>query len=299
MAKKTGGFWRLLFGEKQVTAKQTHTGAVSTPTVITKPKKMPIRAENLSYESAMARYLCRAHYKSPSQYDYLEYHRAEFDCILNNIEKTEITLHNEKVLRNKEIMTPYEKTATITKKTRIERFCNFVALDVETTGLKVGGNDIIEISAIKFENYIPVSQFTTLLKPRNPIPPSASDINGITDSMVENSPKFAQIKRALQEYIAGYPIVAHNASFDIKFLFVSGLDFPERTIFYDTLELSRRHIKDYDGDKLDSYKLVDVCEECCIYFDGAHRASADALATGLLFIEIIRKIREADSVLDI
>lgn len=262
-------------------------------------KKLKIEAKDLNFNDVIGRYASAAHHSSPSAYNYYEYHRAEFECLLHGIQRAKIDLKDEKVLRSKEIRTPFEKSAPITKKTPVKKLKNFVVIDTETTGLKVGGNDIIEVSAIKFENFVPVSIFSTLLKPRKPIPTDASDVSGITDDMVAESPKFSQIKSALSDFIGGLPLVAHNAAFDVKFLYVSGLDFPENQIFYDTLELSRRSIKDYSGAKLDSYKLSDVCAECCIYFDGSHRASADALATGLLFMEIIRSVREVDSLFDL
>lgn len=262
-------------------------------------EKLSITPSELIPDQVLARYLSGAHHKSPAAYNYYEYHRAEFNCLLQSIPCANILLSDEKVLRNKEVLSPFEKTAPVTKRTRVTKIKDFVVVDTETTGIKVGGNDILEVSAVKFENFVPVSMFTTLLKPRKPIPAAASAINGITDEEVEACPRFSQIKSALQEYIGSFPVVAHNAAFDVKFLFVSGLEFPENTAFYDTLELSRRHIRDYDGSKLESYKLADVCSQCGIYFDGAHRARADALATGLLFIEIVRVVREVDSVLNL
>lgn len=271
----------------------------STPTPTRFERKLRITPDDLVSTQVLARYLSEDHHKSPAEYNFYEYHRAEFDCLLRSIPHANIVLRDEKTLRNKEILTPFEKTAPITKRTRIAKLKDFVAIDTETTGLKVGGNDIIEISAIKFENFEPVSMFTTLLKPRKAIPTEATAVNGISDEDVKAQPRFSQIKSALQEYIGNAPIVAHNAAFDIKFLFVSGLDFSENAVFYDTLELSRRYIKDYDGNKLDSYKLADVCNQCAIYYSEAHRAQTDALATGLLFMEIIRTIREIDSVQDL
>ena len=222
-----------------------------------------------------------------------------FDAILTSIPPVTFMLSDEKVLRNKAILTPFEESANITKRTPSKKYKNFIVVDTETTGIKTGGNDIIEVTAIKFEDCIPTSIFTTLLKPRKPIPADATKINGITDNMVESAPVFSQIKTALQEYIGEYPIVAHNAAFDIEFLHVSGLEFIENPTIYDTLALSRKHIKDSCGDKLDNYKLSTVCAECGIYFDGAHRSSADALATGFLFIEIIKRIKDAQSIEEI
>lgn len=259
--------------------------------------KIKVEPEDLIPSEVIQRYLTTDHSKVSSIYDYYSYYRAEFDCILNSIPKYSFELGSEKVLRNKEILSPFEKSATLTKRTSRANLSNFVVVDTETTGIKTAGNDIIEVSAIKFENFIPVSMFTTLLKPRNSIPEDATRINGITDQMVESAPTFAQVKNSLEAFIGNGPIVAHNAEYDVKFLHVSGLNFPEKVRFFDTLELSRKYIKDcMDGGKLENYKLATVCNECNIYFDGAHRSAADALATGLLFIEIIKAVFEIKNI---
>ena len=224
---------------------------------------------------------------------------AEFDSLMKNIPSVDITLRDEKVLRKTEVPSPFSRTSSITNKTNIKRLSDFVAIDVETTGLKAVENDIIEISAIKFNGFKPTAVFSTMLKPNSPIPRAATSVNGITNAMVKDSPEFSQIKSALEEFIGNCPIVAHNAEFDIEFLHVSGLDFPDKVKFFDTLSLSRKHITDYAGNKLDSYKLSNVCAACNIYFDGAHRSTADALAAGLLFIEIIKRVFQTNNILDI
>jgi len=260
-------------------------------------EKVKIKPEDLNCTQVIQRYLTTDHSTVPSIYDYYGYYHAEFACMLNNIPKCNIRLSTEKVLRNKELLTPFEKSAIITTKTTRAEVENFVVVDTETTGIRTGGNDIVEISAIKFENFTPVSAFSTLLKPRKPIPEDATRINGITDEMVKDAPSFAQIKSALETFIGNYPVVAHNAAFDVKFLHVSGMNFSDSTVFFDTLELSRKHIRDcLDGTKLENYKLATVCEECGIYFSGAHRSMADALATGLLFIEIVKTVFEEKNV---
>lgn len=263
----------------------------------TTTEKIGIRPEQLDYSSVIQRYLSTSHSAVPAIYDYYSYHQAEFSCLLNNIPKHHIVTRTEVVQRNKVHLSPFEQSATITKRTARNAIANFVVVDTETTGLTPAGNDIIEISAIKFDNFIPVSTFSTLLKPRNPIPPDATRINGITNEMVQSAPSFSEIKSSLEDFIGEYPIIAHNAAFDIKFLHASGLQFRENAIFYDTLELSRKHIRDcMDGSKLENYKLTTVCNECSIYFSGAHRSTADALATGLLFIEIIKTIFDVEDI---
>lgn len=265
---------------------------------IVQNEKSTEKHNDLCFDEVVQQYLTTDHWGLPQnesnrgKYDFRdEYHRAAFDCILNNIPKCDFELGLEEVLRNDEKLTPYKQSETIDRWTERDEVANFIAIDTETTGLTASDNDIIEVTAIKFKNFVPVSVFTTLLKPQNPIPERASIINGITDEMVQSAPTFAQIKSALEDFIGDYPIVAHNAEFDVKFLHVSGLKFSKSVTFFDTLELSRKYIRVMVlGTPLKNYKLATVCEECNIIFDGAHRSMADALAAGLLFIEIIKRL---------
>ena len=126
--------------------------------------------------------------------------KAEFDALMKNIPSVEVTLRDEKVIRNTEVPSPYSRTSTITPKTNIKRFSSFVVIDVETTGLKAEENDIIEISAIKFNEFEPAAVFSTMLKPSSPIPRSATSVNGITNTMVKNCPDFSQIKAVKQNF---------------------------------------------------------------------------------------------------
>ncbi len=261
-------------------------------------KSTPLAAK-LSPDYVMWRYLTTDHSTVEPTYTKREYHCAEFDLMLQNILNVNVILHDDKVLRKTDVPSPYARTSSITAKTNTKNISSFVVVDVETTGLDANKDKIIEIAAVKFYGFKPVAAFSTLLKPNRRIPAAATAVNGITNDMVENCPTFAQIKRSLELFIGDLPIVAHNAEFDIGFLHASGLDFSSKVKFYDTLSLSKKIIVDQNGNKLDSYKLSNVCAECNIHFDGAHRSTADAFATGLLFIEIIKRIFGTNSVLDI
>ena len=140
-----------------------------------------------------------------------------------------------------------------------------------------------------------MEKYHTYLKPRNPIPTDATAINHITDEMVANSPIFAQICADFQNFVQDFAIVAHNASFDMKFLHVSGLDLSKHSDkAYDTYTLAKAKIKD-----LDSYKLSSLCEEQNIQCSNYHTALADALACGLLFIDLVKIVKEAKSTEDL
>lgn len=221
--------------------------------------------------------------------EFLAKKQAEFKNAVDSIPLFEINLSEEKHNRNQELYIIDKEYKNITKATPINKIKDFVAVDVETTGLKTGGNDIIQLSAVKYKDFKAVEAFNTFIKPRKAIPKEASDINGITDDMVENAPKFYQIIDSFNAFIEELPLVAHNAPFDIKHLYVNGLDSVEGKTVYDTLALSRRTYKDEY-----SYKLADICESNNIYICNAHNSLYDSYAAGELFKTIVEDRKEID-----
>lgn len=212
--------------------------------------------------------------------------RDEFKKQVDSLPSFEIVLSGEKHNRNNSIFFE-DYCKNLTKSTPLNKIKDFVAVDVETTGLKTGGNDIIQLSAVKFRNFKPVEKFDTYIKPRKSIPPEATEINHITDEMVENAPQFYQIIDSFNRFIEDLPLIAHNAPFDMKHLYVNGLDSVVNKTIYDTLGLSRRIMKDEY-----SYKLTDICEVFNIYISDAHNAVYDSYAAGQLFVNLVAERRE-------
>ncbi|MCL2102298.1 MAG: 3'-5' exonuclease [Fibromonadales bacterium] len=110
----------------------------------------------------------------------------------------------------------------------MSNFVKIITFDLETTGLDVGKDEIIEIGAILFSvkesrgRMVPekLDEFQTFAKASRPIPPEASRINKITDEMLTNAPSCAE---ALQKFKIfcdkSNCLVAHNAeAFDKRFL---------------------------------------------------------------------------------
>lgn len=188
--------------------------------------------------------------------------------------------------------------SNITKKTPRDKLGDFVVIDTETTGLKPTSAEIIDIAAIRFRGFKPVSKFSTLLAPQKPIPVEATKINGITNEMVAGKPCFQQIAASLVEFIGKDNIVGHNLPFDLSFIVRYGADVTaEKRKYYDTLAIARRTIKkagekwdadleeyvsDLDSDGIENYKLETLCSWYGIQNSNSHRAEGDALATGQL-----------------
>jgi DNA polymerase III subunit epsilon len=98
-----------------------------------------------------------------------------------------------------------------------------VVLDTETTGLYPGlGHRVVEIGAVRLENWQPVAEFDQLIYPERQMEPKASSVSGITDVDLLGKPTFGEIASELATFLDGALIVAHNASFDAGFL---GMEF--------------------------------------------------------------------------
>lgn len=94
---------------------------------------------------------------------------------------------------------------------------SYIILDIETTGLSPINNDILEIAAIKIRNGKIIDKFDTLINPGVTIPPFISNLTGINNQMVCSAPYIDNVLPNLLKFVENLPIVAHNASFDIRF----------------------------------------------------------------------------------
>jgi len=154
----------------------------------------------------------------------------------------------------------------------------FVVLDVETTGLSPKSDRILEIALIEFTEGVISKQFVSRFNPECPV--GATEIHGITDADVINSPKFAEKSNEILDFINRRTIVAHNARFDLAFLRnelnFAGFDVSWIPAFC-TYEASH-----YYFPHLERRKLVNCCNEAEIILSNAHSAFGDATATGLL-----------------
>ena len=186
--------------------------------------------------------------------------------------------------RNKEARE--QPFTNITKKSSIERLSNFVALNVETTGLYPSKAEIVEVSAIRFRDFEPVENFTTLCYPRKGINPEAERINGISAEMVEGKPVFGQVAASLQAFIGEDNLVAHNLDFDLSFIVKHGVDISgSKRKYYDTLMLAEYVL---NQNEVINFKLPTLCRYYNIPYAAGHHSTIDAYAVGLLF----RKLAE-------
>ena len=94
-----------------------------------------------------------------------------------------------------------------------------VFLDLETTGINVSTDRIVEISLLKISPNGKEQWMTTRVNPEMPIPPKVTAIHGISDSDVADAPIFREIAKNLAAFLEGCDLAGYNAiKFDIPVL---------------------------------------------------------------------------------
>ena len=94
-----------------------------------------------------------------------------------------------------------------------------VFIDLETTGINVSSDRIVEISALKINPDGKEQWMTTLVNPEMPIPQKVTAIHGITDSDVADAPPFREIAKNLAGFLEGCDLAGYNAmKFDIPLI---------------------------------------------------------------------------------
>lgn len=92
-------------------------------------------------------------------------------------------------------------------------------IDIETTGINVSSDRIVEISVLKINPNGKEEWMSTRINPEIPIPPKSSEIHGITDADVADAPAFREIGRNLAAFLEGTDLAGYNAiKFDIPLL---------------------------------------------------------------------------------
>ena len=94
-----------------------------------------------------------------------------------------------------------------------------VFLDLETTGINVSSDRIVEISLLKISTSGKEQWMTARVNPEMPIPPKVTAIHGISDSDVADAPTFREIAKNVAAFIEGCDLAGYNAvKFDIPVL---------------------------------------------------------------------------------
>ena len=167
----------------------------------------------------------------------------------------------------------------------------FVVFDTETTGFNAGGGDqMIEIGAVKIKDGVITDRFDELINPKRHISNRITELTHITDEMLEDKDDEETVTKKFLDWIKDEPLVAHNAKFDISFLEMAmkkyDLGVLNNTVI-DTLELSRTLDQGFAR-----HSLSALVKRYNVEFDedSHHRGDYDAEATGLVFHKMLQKL---------
>ena len=165
----------------------------------------------------------------------------------------------------------------------------YVAFDLETTGLSAQHDVIIEIGAVVMKRGEVLDTFQTFVAPGRKLTPKIIDLTGITDEMLVGAPPIDEILPKFLEFVGGRPLCAHNADFDIGFVTAAceRLNIPFQPTSLDTLILAQNLLPD-----LGKYKLNIVADFLSLPDFNHHRASDDAITCGYLLARFYTMLEE-------
>ena len=172
----------------------------------------------------------------------------------------------------------------------------FVAFDLETTGLSSKTDRIIEIGAVVMKNGKEVERFQTFVDPERKLERKIVDLTGITDEMLVGAPKIEEVLPKFLEFIGERVLVAHNSDFDTGFIRAEcerqGLSYHFTAA--DTLILSQNLLP-----QLSKFKLDVVSNALSLPDFNHHRAADDSLTCGLIMAKLMQKLEEEHDIHDL
>ena len=165
----------------------------------------------------------------------------------------------------------------------------FIAFDLETTGLDPKTDAIIEIGAVRMRGGEVLEHFSTFADPGHPLSPKTVSLTSITDEMVRGAPKPHEAVANFLAWAGDTPLVAHNAEFDTGFV----REYCRRAkrvfdpLYFDTLILAQ-----YLCPELNNHKLDTVSTHLGLPPFHHHRADDDAAICGQIFAAMIPMLKE-------
>lgn len=163
---------------------------------------------------------------------------------------------------------------------------NYVALDLEMTGLHLKTDQIIEIGAVRMESGNATAHFSTLVNPKRKLSEHIISLTGITDDLLVTAPPLTDVLPEFLDFCGDDAILGHNLNFDYGFLAQACLNqkITWHPLGIDTLKLAR-HFLPAEQKK----SLVELRQFFSIETAQIHRAYDDAYAAAMVFEQLYRQ----------
>lgn len=154
---------------------------------------------------------------------------------------------------------------------------DYVLVDIETTGFSPQYDDIIEIGALKVVNNQIIDEFQSLIKINHKLSSIITNLTGITDDMLFSGKDINIVLKEFKKFVGDNIIVAHNANFDVNFLYDKCALYINEYLkndFIDTMQVSKKLLPN-----LSNYKLSTISNYFGIDYSNAHRGLEDVKIT--------------------
>ena len=165
----------------------------------------------------------------------------------------------------------------------------FVAFDIETTGLNARMDRMIEIGAVIFSGGSILQTFNTFVNPGRSVPEEITRLTGIREEDIGDAPGEKEAMEAFLAFAGDRPLIAHNANFDTGFMREAAkrqnLEF--HPVYLDTLTLAQTLLTD-----LKRFKLDTVSNHLNLPKFNHHRASDDAMVVARIMAKFIPMLKE-------
>ncbi len=165
-----------------------------------------------------------------------------------------------------------------------------VVIDFETTGLSPSmGDRTIEVGAVLLQDNQIVDRFQSLMNPQMRISGFIESFTGITNKMLAGAPAANEVMSDLKKFVGTHQLVAHNASFDLRFLDAEfgRIKHQRKNEFACSMLASRRIYPEAPNCKLETLVRYKKLKTSGVH----HRALADAEMTAHLWMRLIEDIK--------
>jgi len=166
----------------------------------------------------------------------------------------------------------------------------YVVFDIETTGLSVINDYIIEIGAVKIKNGEIIDRYQSFVNPEINLSNFIKDLTNINDDDLKDARLIENVLPEFINFIKDSILVAHNAQFDITFIRQKAFEigFEINNNYIDTLNLARY----FYNDKLKRFNLKALSRYFKVELENHHRADVDAEATSKVWLKMLYDLRE-------
>jgi DNA polymerase-3 subunit epsilon/ATP-dependent DNA helicase DinG len=159
----------------------------------------------------------------------------------------------------------------------------YVSVDLETTGLDIETDEIIEVAAIRFDASGVIDRYQSFVNPDRPLDYRIFRLTGIDERDLRAAPHFGSIALEIEEFVGLDPIVGQNPTFDTTFLARKGVQLFGPT--FDTFELAGLLLPG-----LRQHSLAAIAEHLGVDFPVRHRAMPDAEAAMRVFLALRERL---------